>query len=242
VKSLQLLLGLSRGQHGVSHSLAIDGVWGATSSNALASFRQGMGIAEQGLLAPADVTLDALRAGLPDGVPAALLWAVMINASAARIEAFHQPMLAALERYGIDTPLRIAHFLAQVAHESGCLRYTEEIASGQAYEGRKDLGNLQPGDGVRFKGRGLIQLTGRANYRAYGQHCQRDFEAEDPDQVSHDPALAVDVAGWFWWRNGLNEWADQDDLRQVTRRINGGYNGLDDRAFYLARARWLLRG
>ncbi|UVK85017.1 chitinase [Pseudomonas sichuanensis] len=243
VRSLQLLLNLNSGQRGFSCKLATDGQWGAASRSALASFQQAIGIPPGQPVKPDDATLAALRTGLPAGLVAPKLWAVMINASGARIDAFTQPMLDVFGRYAIDTPLRIAHFLAQIAHESGCLRYTEELASGSAYDGRKDLGNLQPGDGPRFKGRGLIQLTGRANYRQYGQYCKRDFEAkDDPTLVSTDPALAVDVAGWFWMTRKLNDWADQDNLREITRRINGGFNGLDDRAAYLARAKWLLLG
>ncbi|MDF9756134.1 glycoside hydrolase family 19 protein [Pseudomonas hunanensis] len=243
VRSLQLLLNLNSGQRGFSCALGTDGLWGAGTRSALESFQQIIGSPAGKPVVPGDTTLAALRVGLPGGFGVAKLWLALINASSARITAFHQPLLEVLTRYRIDTPLRIAHFLAQIAHESGCLRYTEELASGSAYEGRKDLGNLQPGDGPRFKGRGLIQLTGRANYRQYGQYCTRDFEnKDDPALVSSEPALAVDVAGWFWANRKLNDWADKDDLREVTRRVNGGFNGLDDRAAYLARAKWLLLG
>src|SRR3546814_15648237 len=88
----------------------------------------------------------------------------MTSAGATRIDGFFDAILATLARYQINTPLRMAHFLAQIAHESGCLRYTEEIADGSAYNGRVDLGNPQPGDGPRFKGRGLTPLTGRHHY------------------------------------------------------------------------------
>ena len=150
------------------------------------------------------------------------------------------PLYRAMTRSGITTRRRAAHFLAQIGHESGCLLYTQEIASGKAYEGRKDLGNERDGDGPLFKGRGLIQLTGRANYRQYGRACNRDFENKDaPALVGTDPALAVDVAGWFWASRKLNALADQDNLRRITQIINGGFNGLDDRAAFLARAKWL---
>ncbi len=139
----------------------------------------------------------------------------------------------------INTPLRVAHFLAQIGHESGHLRYAEEIADGSRYEGRADLGNTQPGDGRRFKGRGLIQLTGRANYAAYGAAIGRDLLA-DPTPVATDPALAVDVACWFWASRGLNALADADDLERITRRVNGGLNGLADRRAILARAKVAL--
>lgn len=139
----------------------------------------------------------------------------------------------------ITTPLRVAHFLAQIGHESGHLRYNEEIADGAAYDGRADLGNTQRGDGRRFKGRGLIQLTGRANYAAYGAAIGRDL-LSDPDAVAMEPALAVDVACWFWASRGLNVPADADDLERLTRRVNGGLSGLADRRAILARAKVVL--
>lgn len=132
-------------------------------------------------------------------------------------------------RFGIDTTLRAAHFLGQVAHESAAGRYMEEIASGRAYEGRKDLGNTQPGDGVRFKGRGLIQLTGRYNYRRYSRAIYGDDRALiNPEMVAELPDAAM-AAGWYWHDKALNVIADGDDVRAVTRIVNGGYNGLEDR-------------
>jgi len=138
-----------------------------------------------------------------------------------------------LETYSIKTQLRFCHFFAQLAHESGNFRYMEEIASGAAYEGRKDLGNVNKGDGVRYKGRGPIQLTGRANYRKYGQQLGIDFE-NNPDIVAI-PSVGLMVACKFWSDNGLNALADQDDLRAITRRINGGYNGFEDRKAHLVK-------
>ncbi len=138
--------------------------------------------------------------------------------------------------------MRRAYFLAQVGHESGELRYTEEIASGDAYEGRRDLGNTEAGDGRRFKGRGLIQLTGRANYRGFGEAIGVDLLSNDNAQrVATDPGLAVEVACWFWQARGLNALADEDDAHAVTRRINGGLNGLADRLRQLDRARFFLQ-
>jgi predicted chitinase len=150
--------------------------------------------------------------------------------------AFPDSLITALNdvlyKYGIGTPLRVSHFIAQIAHESGGFRYREEIASGSAYEGRLDLGNTEPGDGVRFKGRGFIQLTGRANYRAYGME-------DTPEKVSQDP-YAVDVAGWYWKKRGLNAVADEDSLVAVTKLVNGGVNGIKDRKELLNRAKALF--
>jgi putative chitinase len=144
-----------------------------------------------------------------------------------------------MQAAGINTPLRMAHFLAQTGHESGDLLYTEELASGQAYEGRADLGNTQPGDGPKFKGRGLIQLTGRANYVAYGQSIGQDLTVDGNwAKVATDPSLAVDVACWFWTKHDLNALADNDQLNTITQRINGGLNGLPDRTEHLERAKF----
>ena len=127
--------------------------------------------------------------------------------------------------------------MGQVAHESREGLYMEEIASGAAYEGRKDLGNTQPGDGRRFKGRGLIQLTGRHNYREYSRAVYGDDRAvHSPEMVSRLPDAAL-AAGWFWDIKGLNVVADTDNVRSVTRIVNGGYHGLADREDTTAQAK-----
>lgn len=131
----------------------------------------------------------------------------------------------------LDSSNRFTHFIAQLAHESGNFRYMEEIASGTAYEGRKDLGNVINGDGNRFKGRGPIQLTGRANYRKYGQVLGFDFESH-PEIVAY-PSVGFLVACKYWSDHGLNELADRDDILSITKKINGGTNGLTDRKAHL---------
>ncbi len=132
-----------------------------------------------------------------------------------------------LDEANISTKLRVASFLSQIGHESGQLRYVEEIASGAAYEGRKDLGNIHPGDGVKFKGRGLLQVTGRANYILCGDYLGLDL-INSPEQLKI-PINACRSAGWFWATKNLNTLADSGDQTRVTRRINGGTNGLADR-------------
>jgi len=146
-----------------------------------------------------------------------------------------------LERYQIDTPLRVAHFLAQAFHESDGMCTTEEYASGAAYEGRRDLGNIQPGDGVRYKGRGLFQLTGRANYAAFGPKIGIPDLVDQPERAA-DPAVSLLIACEYWKerRGGLNPFADQDDIITITKAINGGLNGLPDRRLYLAKAKMAL--
>jgi putative chitinase len=149
-------------------------------------------------------------------------------------------------RGGIDTPLRLAHFMAQLAHESAHFRRTLEFASGEAYEGRKDLGNVQKGDGKRYRGRGLIQTTGRANYREATGDIRKiapdapDFEA-DPVQLEAFPWALLSAVS-YWRRRDINRHADRDDVFAVTRAINGGTNGLDDRKQYLRRTKAIWMG
>ena len=140
--------------------------------------------------------------------------------------------------YAIDTPVRQQHFIAQCAHESDHWATTKEYASGAAYEGRKDLGNTSKGDGRKFRGRGLIQLTGRANYAAAARAMEAPF-LDQPELVERFP-FAADVSGWFWRTHGCNELADKDDVKLVTRRVNGGLNGLASRTAALESVRGLI--
>jgi putative chitinase len=139
---------------------------------------------------------------------------------------------------GIDTELRVAHFLAQTCEESDGFCTTEEYASGAAYEGRRDLGNTQPDDGVRFKGRGLIMITGRYNYTDYGKSLGLPLLIQPA--LAGCPVNAVKIAIAFWTKHELNVFADKDDIETITRRINGGLNGLATRQTYLVRAMPLL--
>jgi len=159
-------------------------------------------------------------------------------ASTERLEIFLEPVNAAMREFEIDTPVREAAFLAQLAHESGEFRYVRELASGRAYEGRKDLGNTEPGDGVRFKGRGLIQITGRFNYRDCGDALGIDLLSTP--ELLEEPVLAARSAAWFWKSRGLNDLADKGDFKLITKRINGGYNGYSARLRYWERAQGAL--
>ena len=146
--------------------------------------------------------------------------------------------------YGImDNELRLAHFMAQLCHESGSFRYMEEIwgptKAQRGYEGRTDLGNVVDGDGKRFMGRGPIQLTGRANYREFGRRIGIDLERHPA--IAAVPSIGLHTALEYWKDRGLNAWADKDDILTITRRINGGTNGLADRKHHLAKIKgWLL--
>ncbi|XGV98783.1 MAG: glycoside hydrolase family 19 protein [Leptolyngbya sp. BL-A-14] len=165
--------------------------------------------------------------------------AIAPDASTSRINSLTPFLNRTMVEYNVSTPLRQAHFLAQVAHESDRFNALEEYASGEDYEGRDDLGNIYSGDGVRYKGRGLIQVTGRTNYEACGRALGVDL-INNPTKLA-SPELASRSAGWFWATNQLNGDADNDDVRTVTRVINGGYNGLDDRIQLLQAAKRVLK-
>ena len=178
-----------------------------------------------------------------DGIAGPGTFTALFRKCGATIDRAQELAIAAnryFPEYGImDSALRLAHFMAQLCHESGSFRYMEELASGQAYEGRADLGNVQPGDGKRYKGRGPIQLTGRANYRRYGVRLGMDFERY-PEIVAY-PCIGLRVALEYWQVNGLNALADTNDLNAITRKTNGGLNGLADRKAHLDRINgWLL--
>ncbi|MBA4287398.1 MAG: chitinase [Pseudomonas sp.] len=148
----------------------------------------------------------------------------------------------AMQRYQIVGRKRVSAFIAQLGHESGQLRYVREIwgpTPAQAkYEGRADLGNTQPGDGSKYRGRGLIQITGRANYAACGEALGLDLITQP--ELLELPQYASMSAAWFWKQNGLNDLADRDQFNTITRRINGGLNGLQDRLEIWSRARAVL--
>ncbi len=168
--------------------------------------------------------------------PAELL---SIMPAAAQRAALYAPHLTeAMREYGIDTAPRQAAFLAQVAHESGSLKYMREIADGSEYEGRADLGNTQHGDGVRFAGRGPIQITGRANYARCAQALNMPL-LEQP-QLLEQPAAGCLASAWWWREHGCNELADANKFGRITKIINGGYNGLDERLDHWIRARKVL--
>jgi putative chitinase len=165
----------------------------------------------------------------------------------------------AMDEFEINTPQRQAAFLAQMAHESCEFRYVEELASGSAYEGRADLGNNVPGDGVHYKGRGLIQITGRANYAAcsialFGYQTR----LLNAPELLEQPGYACRSAAWFWTAGAglrlskralahglelgcnLNDVADRGDFEGVTLAVNGGTNGYPDRLAYYERAQQVL--
>lgn len=143
-----------------------------------------------------------------------------------------------MPEYEVNNYLRVCHFLAQAAHEAAAFRTLEEYASGEAYEGRKDLGNTHKGDGVRYKGRGIFQLTGRANYAKIGKLIGKDLE--NNPELAESPEISVLTALEYWKSRNLNALADKDDVESITRKINGGLNGIEDRKKYLSKIKSIL--
>jgi putative chitinase len=156
------------------------------------------------------------------------------------IDLFLPSLNELMEKHSINKNVyRKASFIAQIAHESGSFQYVKELASGKDYEGRKDLGNTQPGDGVKFKGRGLIQITGHDNYKKLSDYIGVDFIA-NPEKLEW-AKYAVLSAIWFWETKKLNEIADVGDFKKITKIINGGYNGLADREEFYKRGLEVLK-
>jgi putative chitinase len=161
---------------------------------------------------------------------------------------FISALNTAMLRFSINTPKRAAAFLAQIGHESGQLHYVRELGSEQ-YLSKYDTGTLatrlgntpEPdGDGQKYRGRGLIQITGRDNYRQCSLGLFGDDRLLFLPELLEKPQWAAESAAWFWQQNGLNELADRDQFNSITRRINGGLNGLQDRLQLWARARAVL--
>lgn len=171
---------------------------------------------------------------------------VMPNLAAAKLPLYLPALNQAMQVYGVNTALRTAAFIAQLAHESGEFRWMEEIWGPTDAQRRYEppnalaakLGNTEAGDGKRFKGRGPIQITGRFNYAKYGGLLGIDLVA-DP-ALAATPEVAFATAGLYWKTNGLNELADAEQFVTITRRINGGTNGLPDRQKYYATAKAVL--
>ena len=141
---------------------------------------------------------------------------------------------ACLVRFQINTSVRIRHFISQISHESGGGKWMKELASGDDYEGRKDLGNTQPGDGRKYKGAGFIQLTGRANYASFSKYMNDPKVMDGVDYVALNyPATS---AGYWWYNNRMNALCDRNPLiEEVTKRVNGGLRGIEDRKVYYNR-------
>lgn len=190
---------------------------------------------------------------------------IMPHLSAPRAAAMLPHLLAAMREFAVNTPLRAAAFVAQIAHESGELQYMQEIASGSAYEGREDLGNTRPEamaaakrrgttPGCFYKGHGPIQTTGYDNHKRVGEKL--GIDAVDHPELLALPENGFRAAGLFWTDKGLNAYADMDmrpavitrrkvkhtvpAFDAITFRVNGGFNGRAERLQYFARAKEVL--
>lgn len=183
-----------------------------------------LGVAADGILGKGSFTALFLKSGAKQTIAEDLAYVLAYKAA----------------EYGLlDNRLRLVHFIAQLGHESDGFKAMEEYASGAAYEGRKDLGNVFAGDGRRYKGRGPIQITGRANYRQYGKALGIDLERYP--ELASNPCIGMQLALEYWKQRGLSAYADNDDILTITKRINGGTNGLADRKARLARANLLVK-
>ena len=184
-------------------------------------------------------------------ISAQQLQKIMPSATPARIANFIGPLNDTMAEFAITTPSRQSAFLAQLAHESGSLRYVQEIASGAAYDNRADLGNTTTEaialaelagttPGRHYKGRGLIQITGYTNYLACSRALCRDDSLVSNPAALERPDLACRSAGWYWDSRRLNDFADAGKFETITRKINGGLNGQADRLAHYERAKQVL--
>ncbi|WP_206074224.1 glycoside hydrolase family 19 protein [Pseudoalteromonas rubra] len=195
---------------------------------------------------------------------------IMPHASIDNIRYYLSALNSVLPEYEITTPLRVAHFLAQIGHESGSLKYKQEnlnystvalssvfskyfpdatlaaeyarkpeLIANRVYADRMGNGDEDSGDGWRYRGRGLIQLTGKSNYQRCGEAIGQDLLGQ-PDLICSEPEIAVRSACFYWQSRKLNALADQDELVAITRKINGGIHGLEDRAAFLNRAKQFM--
>lgn len=226
VSDVQKLLGAK------GFSTPVTGTYDQATENTVKRFQGANNIQQNGMVGP--TTLGALERPNVPGVTPEQLRRICPTLSTSKANEVAPNLNRAMAEAGINTPRRQAAFIAQLAHESGEFKYREEIASGAAYEGRRDLGNVYPGDGVRFKGRGYIQLTGRSNYTAAGKALGLDL-VNNPG-LAATPENAGRIAAWFWNSRGLSTLADQGNFDEITRRINGGYNGKSSRDRYYRQA------
>lgn len=235
----------------------LDGAWGPKTSGALLGWRLAHNFsskppradaAEQATLEMAARDRQAKAIGVKTPTLAAISPARAGRRYAAAPGELQLCLNAALRLTAADTVPRAAHLLAQLAHESDGFHALTEYASGEAYEGRSDLGNTQPGDGRRFKGRGLIQLTGRHNYTQATAFLHAsgwlpmlalplDLDLVEVPESAADPLVAAATAAWYWLSRGLPAAVDERaGIEAITKAVNGGTNGLKDRKLYLARA------
>lgn len=235
----------------------LDGAPGPRTAEAIKAFQRSRGLAADGIVGRAtEAALAASAPAPPSGLASGLVYPshadlalIFPSANTGILASYCDALPKVVAGCGVTTIARASHFIGQCGHESDHFKTREEYASGKAYEGRRDLGNVQPGDGVRFKGRAEIQLTGRSNYNRAAPYVRRVLNDPSIDLVANptiivqraDVSIAVDC--WFWNHGSqhygdLNLQADKDDgtagsfestIETITHAINGGSNGLDSR-------------
>jgi putative chitinase len=219
----------------------IDGIYGSQTHNAFTQFKKATNQNDPDKLGPGSAKILIELKDLPGS--GGLLSKAQAEGIYARSLQPHQlkDLNDCLNRFQINTPARMRHFLSQTAHESGGLKWMKELASGSAYEGRKDLGNNRPGDGSRYKGAGVIQLTGRYNYQAFSDFIDDPKVMDGVDYVS--TTYPFSSAGFWWHRNNMNDLCDRGgSVEQVTKRVNGGNRGLAERKAYYQKACQVIPG
>jgi putative chitinase len=175
----------------------------------------------------------------------AQLKAIMPNAKLQNITLFYKNFLAYKWLHKMTEALEVAAFISQIAQETNELIWIQELATGAEYEGRIDLGNTLPGDGVLFKGRAYLQLTGRFNYRAFTKWYNENFIVQEnfvktPERIAQEPELWMLASIFFWKTNGLDQFSIYSDCKKTTKKINGGYNGFNERLKYFNLAKKTL--
>lgn len=230
---------------------AEDGIFGRQVENATKNFQKDNNLEDDGIVGDKTISAAITKGFVPPanlavpeskGITLEQLAYIMKTAKRSTLE-LHLPLINnCLVKFEINTPLRVQHFLAQCGHESGSLKWMHEIASGEAYEGRRDLGNTKPGDGKKFRGHGPIQLTGRNNHTLFFNYIGKPELIDNPRILEEDLGMAWEASGWYWtvFRK-INRYADKDDAEMCTRLVNGGLNGYSDRLQYLARAKAVIK-
>lgn len=224
------------------YSLTVDGVAGASTYNAVISFQKKNGLTADGMVGSATwAKLNAAAKPTPTPTPTPIDGKQIVtiaqlnkigwkNVSNKMINELNN----CLKKFNITTTARLRHFISQCSHESACGVYTKELASGAAYEGRKDLGNTHAGDGKKYKGAGYIQLTGRSNYQSFANYIGDQKVMQGVDYVA--ATYPWTSAGFWWHSNNMNALCDKGaSVETITRRVNGGTNGLADRKMYYNR-------
>lgn len=219
----------------------VNGSFGATTKAAFAQFKQATQQSHPDELGPGSAKMLIELKEVPGGKN------LITKAQAEEI--YGNPIYdnelkdlnACLKRFQINTPARLRHFLSQTAHESGGLKWMKELADGWEYEDRFDLGNTQPGDGPKYKGAGVIQLTGRANYLDFSKFINDSRVMDGVEYVSK--IYPFSSAGFWWHNNRMNALCDQGaSVEQVTQRVNGGLRGLEEREAYYRKACKVIPG